>query len=303
MAALITLNCWRDDVPSGDYHSGTICDGVSISASGLKRIALDCPAIYWLDSPYNKAREAVETKALDFGRAAHCLMLGEPTFDAEFVVSPYDSFRKDEAKAWREAQTRTVVTAEDMRVIARMVAELKATPHVAHAFREGSPERSFFLKDAETGVWLKTRPDWFPPDPSSRYIIEYKTAVSVKPRKFGYQAFDLGYNIQAALMVDVVGAVLGSKPLGIAHVVQMKAPPYLADLQFFTADQLQHGRSLYRHALRRFATCMEAHAAGRPERVAWPGYATEPGPIWTPPHVAKEIALEAERTFYEPANR
>jgi len=303
VAVKITSPGWHDGIASDDYHSGTICDGPSISASGLKRIALDCPAMYWLDSPYNPKREAKESGALDFGRAAHALVLGEPAFDAEFVVSPHADYRKDEAKKWRAAQTRTVVSAEDMRTIAAMVAEIKATRHVAYAFREGIAERSFFTKDQETGIWLKARPDWFPADPATRYIVEFKTAASVKPHKFGYQAFDLGYDIQAALMLDVVGAVLGARALGIAHVVQMKTAPYLVSLQYFTADQIAFGRTKYRAALRRFAECWERHKAGKPERESWPGYTTEPTPIWTPYPVAKEIALEAERTYHEPSTR
>lgn len=293
----ITAPGWHDGISSDDYHSGEICDGPSISASGLKIIALDCPAIFWAQSALNPKREPKETKALDFGKAAHALTLGEPSFDAEFVVSPYANFRKDEAKAWRDEQTRTIVTDEDLRTIRLMVAELKATPHVGRAFTNGTPERSFFWKDKETGVWLKTRPDWFPDKPGERYIVEYKSAASIKPEKFGYQAFDLGYPIQSALMLDVVEAVTGERPLGIAHAIQMKVPPYLADLQFFTADQIQWGRTHYRAALRTFADCWQRHAAGKPERVAWPGYRTQPEPIFTPFRVAKEIAEEAERNF------
>jgi len=293
----ITSNCWQDGVSNERYHSAEVCDGPSISASGLKAIALDCPAIYWAQSALNPKREPKETRALDFGKAAHALTLGEPTFDAEFVLSPFKDFRKDEAKKWRDEQTRTIITEDDLRVIRLMVAELKSTPHVGAAFTNGTPERSFFWKDKETGVWLKARPDWFPHAPASRYIVEYKSTVSVKPEKFGYQAFDLGYPIQAALMLDVVEAVTGEKPIGIAHAIQMKAPPFLADLQFFTADQIQWGRSLYRKALQTFAECWSRHTAGKPERVAWPGYRTTPEPIFTPFRVAKEIADEQTEIF------
>ena len=232
--------------------------------------------------------------------AAHALTLGEPQFNSEFVVSPYDDFRTKEARAWRDAETRTVITARDLETIQAMVAELRQTPQTKGAFMDGVAERSFFTKDAETGVWLKARPDWFPNDPGARFIQEFKTAVSVRPDKFGYQAFDLGYEIQAALMLDVVAAVLGVKPLGIAHIVQMKTPPYLADFQYFTADHIERGRRKYRAALRTFADCMARHIAGKPERVAWPGYRTAPEPIFTPYTVAKEIAEQAEESFYEP---
>jgi hypothetical protein len=292
---------WHDGISSDDYHSGTICDGPSISASGLKKIALDCPAIYWAESALNPKRELKETKALDFGKAAHCLMLGEPTFAAEFIISPYDDFRGKEARAWRDEQTKTIVSATDLDIIKAMAAELKATPYAARAFTNGTPERSYFTKDKETGIWLKARPDWLPSDPSKRFVVEYKTAASVKPDKFGYQAFDLGYDLQAALMLDVIEAVHGYRPLGIAHVVQMKAAPYLCSVQYFTPDQLLRGRRMYRAALRTFADCWAAHTRGDPERLAWPGYQVEPQPIVTPYRIAKEIAEEAERSYNEPS--
>ena len=296
----ITAPGWHDGIASDDYQSADICDGPSISASGLKRIALDCPAIYWAESPMNPKREPKETKALDFGKAAHCLMLGEPTFAAEFIVSPYDDYRGKEARAWRDDQTKTVVSRDDLATIEAMVAEQKATPYVAWAFQHGVPERSYFAKDKETGVWLKARPDWLPSDLRSRMVVEYKTAASVRPDKFGFQAFDLGYDIQAALMLDVIEMVHGYRPLGIAHVVQMKAAPYLCAVQYFTPDQLLRGRRLYRGALRTFAACLAAHKRGEPERVAWPGYQVEPQPIITPFKIAKEIAEQAEESFYEP---
>lgn len=285
----VTEPGWHDGISSADYHSAGICDGPSISASGLKKIALDCPAIYWTDSPFNPNREEQRSEALDFGKAAHALMLGEPQFDAEFVVSPYDDFRKKDAQQWREEQTRVVVTADQLETIRRMVRELRASPQTANAFRHGTPERSFFTRDAETGIWLKARPDWFPDKPAQQFIQEYKTAISVRPDRFGMAAFDFGYDIQAALMVDVVSAVLGERVLGIAHIVQMKTPPYLADFQYFSEAHLERGRRLYRAALRIFAECWERHLSGKPERIAWPGYRDAPAPILTPYRVAREL--------------
>ena len=297
---LITAPCWRDDIPNHAYHSGGLCDGVEISSTGLKQIALDCPAIYWAQSSYNPKREVTSSAALDFGSAAHALILGEPTFDAEFVISPYDDFRSKEAREWRNGQERTIVTAADFATIQKMAAEQRSTPHCARAFDAGVPERSFFWREPETGVWLRARPDWFPLDPASRYIVEFKTAQSVRPDKFAQSAFDYGYHIQAALMLDVVAGVLGEKPLGIAHVVQMKTAPYLADLTYFTADQIEHGRRAYKRALRTFAACWERHKSGAPERVAWPGYSAEPTPIETPFRVAKQLEQETEVSLYEP---
>lgn len=289
-----------DGIPSADYHRGDICPGPSLSASGLKRLVLDCPAMFWADSALNPKREEKRTKALDFGRAAHALQLGEPEFAAEFVVSPYDDYRTKEAREWRDAQSRVVVSAAQFETIEAMVAALRATPMVAGAFKDGVPERSFFTKDPETGIWLKVRPDWTPNNLAASLIQEFKTAADIRPRKLAAAVFEYGYEIQAALQLDVVEAVTGEKPLGIAHVVQEKDPPYLATLHYFTPDQLSFGRTRYRAALRIFAECWDRHRAGHPERVAWPGYTTEPIPFETPFYIQKEIEAQAKETMYEP---
>ena len=297
MTDQITEPGWHDGIESDRYHAADICDGPSISASGLKKIALDCPALYWVESPLNPNRYVKPNRNFDFGKAAHCLMLGEPTFDTEFVLDPYGKSQAKEAKEWRAAQSRVIVDADELATIKGMIARLRATPQTANAFRNGVPERSFFARDEETGIWLKARPDWFPTDPATAFIQEYKTAASIRPDKLGRAVFDFGYEIQAALMLDVVAAVIGQAPLGIAHIAQEKVPPFMATLKFFDAAQIERGRRKYKAALKTFATCLERHNAGVPEAIAWPDYVTEPEPFETPFHVRKEMEDDANRSF------
>lgn len=269
------------DIPIDQYHNDpNLCDGPSISSSGLKAIA-ECPAKYWAFSPYNPNRfPPRESRALDVGRAAHALVLGEPEFNRHFVISPYDDFRTAAAKAWRDEQTRTVLKAADYEMTQAMAAAQRATPAVAGAFRNGMPEKSLVIKDKETGIWLRARPDWLPDDVGTDFVIEYKTAVTIEPRKLSADVYRYGYHIQAAVMMDVIAAVTGVSPLGIAHVVQEKEPPYLADLRMFSAEQIEHGRMIYRTALQMFASFLKSGD--------WPGYTTTPQYFGTPAWVAKQ---------------
>lgn len=271
------------------YHAQP-CIGPSISASGLRTILLDSPAHYWVESSLNPRAEKVDTKALRIGKAAHAWVLGEPEFNRHFVISPHDAFLTREAKDWRDAQTRVVLKAAELDAIRDMATALRAQPCVASAFTgPGAAEQSLIWQDEETGVWLKARPDWLPADPTLYFAQEYKSAVSADPRKASRQAFDLGYDIQAALAVDGIAAVMDVEPLGIAHVVQEKTPPYAASLLMFSKDQLEFGRCRYREALRRFAECLARHSAGDPPAVAWPAYLTEPTFFETPAWIAKAM--------------
>lgn len=263
-------------------HDPQLCDGPSISSSGLKAV-LDCPAKYWAFSCLNPNRfEDKSSKAIDLGRAAHALVLGEPEFAKYFVISPHEEFRTNAAKEWRDAQTRTILKAAEFQTVLAIAKAQRESPAVMQAFERGQPEKSLIWKDEETGVYVRSRPDWLPDDPSQLFAVEYKTAVSIEPRKFSADAFKFGYHIQAAIVDEAVREVMRvKKPLGVAHVVQEKEPPYLADLRMFAPEHIALGRAMYRRALRIFADCLNS---GR-----WPAYTKEPQFIETPAWIAREI--------------
>jgi hypothetical protein len=270
------------DLTMEQYHSD-ICDGPSISSGGLNLIRSECPAIYWGRSYLNPAGQPdTDTRALALGKAAHALALGEPEFARNFAILPFDSLRTNEAKAWRdktEAEGKVILRAEEFETVQAMAAAIKRSPQCSRAFRDGKPEQSLVWRDEETGVWLKSRPDWLPDDPANGWLIDYKTTADLRPRKFSVQAFELGYHLQAALQVDACREVLGVEPLGVAHVVQEKAAPYLAELRLFTPEQIQFGRLEYRRALRTFKRCWDTKQ--------WPGYTTEAQWIETPYYISK----------------
>lgn len=262
------------------HHDPNLCDGPSISASGLRTILSESPAHYWAFSPYNPNRFRDETtKALDIGRAAHSLVLGEPEFREHFIISPYDDFRTKEAREWRDAQTRTVLKADEFATIEAVAAAQRRSPQCMRAFEHGKPEQSLIYRDKETGVYVKSRPDWLPDDPATRFIAEFKTARSIDPRKWSSDAFAFGYDLQIAMQIDGVREVMGIAPLGVAHVVQEKDAPYLCELRMFTDEHVDHGRFRYRRALRIFAECMNSGE--------WPGFTSEPTYVETPYWYAK----------------
>lgn len=286
------------DLTMEEYHGDT-CVGPSLSASRLQTIIAQCPAVFWETSPLNPNRvEAKATKALDVGRAAHSLTLGEPEFARNFVICPHDNLAAHPGRAWNDEwkasvaagrEKRTLIRKNDFDDITAMAAAQRRSPQVARAFANGKPEQSLIWLDDETGVFLKSRPDWLPNDPRAGYLIDYKTARSIHPRKLAAAAFDYGYHLQAAMQCDGTKAVFDIEPLGIAHVCQEKTAPYLAELKMFQPDQLEFGRREYRRALNTFARCWEMHLAGKPERVAWPGYTVNAEYFETPYWITKQM--------------
>jgi hypothetical protein len=268
------------DIPIEDYHS-QCCDVPSISSTGLKEVDA-CPAKFWAHSDLNpNRRPKKERKALSFGKAAHALVLGEPEFAKHFIISPYDEFRSGDAKTWKAEQTRQILKADDFETVGSMADAMRASEQCARAFVNGRAEQSYFFKDDETGVMVKSRPDWTPERPRTEFFSDYKTAASIAPGALKFDVFKYGYHIQAAIVIDAVTAVEGFVPLGVAHVMQEKEEPYLAELRMFSEGQLMLGRITYRRALRKFADCL---SSGK-----WPGYTNEPQYFETPFNVERQM--------------
>src|SRR5690606_33463071 len=138
-----------DGIDSEDYHHGP-----GISSSGLKRLLPPyTPAHY-------KYGEFESSAALDFGKVAHRLVLGDGD---SFAVSPYDTFTTKEARAWKaeqEAAGVVVIKQAELDKAREMVEALRAHPLGGHLFTEGKAEQSLYWTDEETGVLCRARFDW-----------------------------------------------------------------------------------------------------------------------------------------------
>ena len=271
------------DIPMEQYH-GDCCEGPSVSGSGLVTIEQKSLAHYWWDSYHNPNQEPRDTTALAFGRACHAWTLGEPEWNKYFILSPYDDFRTKEARTWREAQTRTIVKAEQFEAIKVMTDQLRRHPLLKNAFTDGRPEMSLIWKDRETGIWLKSRPDWLPN--TSRFVPNFKTCASAKPDAFTRAAFGFGYHQGAALCLDGLREVLGWNDAQYYFVAQEKEPPYVA-LPFVMRDtDIEMGRMLNRSALRKLARALDADH--------WPAYAEGAVEICMPAWTEKQILDRGE---------
>ncbi len=256
------------DLPMSVYH-GDCCDGPSISSSGLRTIELECPLEYWAFSYLNKNAYPQDDKpAWSFGRAAHCLLLGDSVFEDHFVVRPeeWKDWRKKDAKEWRDEQIgkgKSVLIPDELVLIEQMAAVLAKHP-LSRDLLTGEVEKSMLWKDEETGVWLKSRPDIIPT--FDNVVVDYKTTTQrVRPYQLQQDITKYGYHMQLALMEDGMRILLGKDDLNIALVFQQKKPPFHVTWVEVTPAFLELGRMQNRKALRTFADCLE--------KGEWPGYA------------------------------
>lgn len=194
-----------------DYHHKTdLFDGPSVSKSALKSIFPahgGSPKAFWGRWAHNPNHvEVKKSEFLDFGKAVHCLLLGDEAFDDKFVVRPEKApdgrawnGNNLSCKEWIEDQGKngkTIITAEQIERIRLIAADTAEYPLVKLGLLNGDVEQTIAYKDAETGLWVRTRPDVKPLD---AIFSDLKTASRFDENFLERQLFDHFYYGQAAM--------------------------------------------------------------------------------------------------------
>jgi hypothetical protein len=267
----ITADGIYSGIPLDDYHCGDICDGPSVSSSGLRRLWMTSPAHFWDSSPLNPNRNADDDdkEAFILGRAAHLVCCGEPGFAEQFVIrpqtldgEPWQGNRKV-CKAWiaaRKREGKTVLTEAQTEAIKGMAVALGNNALVQAGILNGLIERSMFRRDPETGLWLKARPDAIPND--SGDFADLKTTPSVMFLDLRKTISEFAYQMQAALVLEIAAAI-GIPAETFTLVFVEKKRPHCVRPMMLKDEDIVRGVDMNRAMLRTVADCL---ATG-----VWPG--------------------------------
>lgn len=205
----ITENGVYSDISLERYHNdNSLFDGPSVSKSALKAMLPPhggSPKAFWHRWKYNPDHITSKTaKAMDFGKAVHCLFLGDEVFDEKFVVLPekWKDFGTKDARIWRDecvAAGFTVLKPEQIERIRLMALDAAEYPLIKNdGLLNGKVEQSMVAKDPQTGIWLKTRPDNEPFNFDGLFA-DLKTTSSMAEDFLQKQLFDCGYYLQGAM--------------------------------------------------------------------------------------------------------
>lgn len=248
-------------MPMAAYH-GQPCDGPSVSSSGLRTIWSESPAHFYCRSSLNPNRKPQdESPAFAVGRLAHKLLLeGRAGLDAEFAIRPeeWSDWRTKEARIWRDAQIlsgKTVITEADLIAVTGMAESLARHPVVKAGILDGRVERSLIWRDAETGIWIKSRPDVLPN--ASGIVADLKSTVSVTDDALAKSIASFGYHMQAAVVGMALENVMGLPMEDFALVWVEKAEPFCVRVTTLDPADIDRGRRQVRAALRTMARCLE----------------------------------------------
>jgi PDDEXK-like uncharacterized protein DUF3799 len=248
------------------YHQD-ICDGPSISSSGLRTIENQSLKHYWHSSPLNPNRAPPpRSDAMDFGSAVHDLVAGESFWD-RYAIRPdeFRDYRTKAAQQWREAtmaEGKICLTPDDLAALRGVADALEEHPTIRAGILRGIVEHSVFWKDMATGIWLKARPDVIPTD--STMLVDLKTCASADGQSCRRALTELNYPMQLALAQWGIHDVTGRAMTDHILVFVEKSPPYCVNIKPIWAEDIEWGRRLVRRALDKFARALEAND--------WPGY-------------------------------
>ena len=276
------------ELPMDVYHS-QCCDGPSVSSSGLRTIENDSLKHFYATARglNPDAPEPEHKPSLDFGKAVHALLFDDADEIARLVTSPYEAFRTNEAKAWRDEQHeagRIIVTDDVLARIRGVHTALVDEPGCAELLTAGKPEQSMIWRDAETGIWLKSRPDRLPSD---AVLADLKTTKSARPSSLERDIVNYGYHMQLGLAAMGMRALMDVTCTDAWLVFVESAAPHDVTMVRLGDELMDFGERQCRRAIRSLADAIEADE--------WPGYAIGPRTAHGPDWFHKKMQNEIER--------
>lgn len=246
------------NVPNEVYHKSP-----GISSSGISLI-LDCPKRYWYQYLSNEASRE-DTRSMLIGQALHTMVLEPDTFNDRFIVLPeLDRRTKAGKEAYEqfinESQGKIVLPSSDYESAKQMADNVKAHRMYEKIYGVGNIEDSCLWKDKDTGVLLRSRPDYY----NDFLIIDVKTTKDASPQAFASSMATYGYHRQAAMACDALTELTGCPYETVIQFVVENTAPYLVAAYAIKQDAIELGRKQYKEGARIYAECMRTNN--------WPGY-------------------------------
>ena len=168
------------------------------------------------------------SSALEFGKAAHSMVLGS---GPQVVAKP--NLRTKEGKALRDRLVEQYGADDIVWLSADDVEKVQAMRDMVGDFftkLDGQPEVAMIAADPDTGLLIKGKADWLPSTPDQDGVLrirDYKTTVK-SPDEFERSCWQYGYHIQAAFYMRLYRLTIPEYkgPLGFEFIVQEKNPPF-----------------------------------------------------------------------------
>lgn len=220
-----------------------------------------------------------QTPAMRLGSMLHHVILEPGSVD--WVVKPEGmNFATKDGKAWRDAQTKPIISQDEANMIGGMRDSVYRHPGAKRLLEaaQGKTEICLFADD-DNGVLRKGRLDALPE--GSNAIVDLKTtAVADAVGGMESSMAKFRYHVQAAYYLDLCRLLEIPREKFILICVE-KEPPYAVAVYSIDDLAIEAGRLEYRRDLHLLRHCMaEDH---------WPGYPEEILSLGLPPWFKAQV--------------
>lgn len=199
--------------------------------------------IDWAVAAKKKIIEQEFGTAVDLGELAHMFVLGGDA--KEFVVAPYEAFRTNEAKAWRDARKaegKTIIRKNEYEAFVPIVNNIKAHPRSHHLLLDANIQHEVEMYATINGVAIRGKADALQKLPDGAVVLaDIKTTA--KFDEFKYKAMRRHYDLQVALYSMLACKATGASPAlcNFWFCVAETVFPYRVQWHHCSAEFIEHG--------------------------------------------------------------
>ncbi|MEO8040333.1 MAG: PD-(D/E)XK nuclease-like domain-containing protein [Betaproteobacteria bacterium] len=184
------------------------------------------------------------------GDALHALLLEPERFAESYLPLDRETAAPSDADQ-TATESRIRLSADEATALKSMQRAIltHAKAPLANWLAAGEKELSIYWTDTTGGRW-KGRPDCF----SGEVILELKTTSDVRPARFAKARRRFGYDLQAALYLEGVARLTGSRPRFLYVTVETTRPHVVwvhelgAEELNFACVALDEARTLFNRA-------------------------------------------------------
>jgi len=196
------------------------------------------------------------TPAMELGTLLHTAILEPEKLDSNYVICPFDSYRTNEARAWKEdieAQGKSVVKEAELSS-ARFAAETFWADPLLYHIQEGfATEVAYYAPLGN--VQCKGLIDIVPNGGNS--LVDLKTTASIESLdNLTKMVYSRGYHWQAAMYLDLYNAVTGENRDDFQIVFMESTYPFEIAVVNLSKKYIDLGRAGYMNALMKWQDCV-----------------------------------------------
>ncbi len=266
-----------------EYHAHQ-----AVGSTLLRTLISRTPAHYL----YDLEHPTPSTPLQEFRSAIHQAVLEPRIFKDQMVVKPvFEGYTKDKklttnenclevkekSERWHmENHGKTILKIEQYDTIKGILSNISKHKRASSLISDGHPEESFFWTDPETGIEMKTRPDFIR---DGHICVDLKTTLNAKYSEFQKDIANHLYHVQAAIQLDGISEVLGQKYNDHVILAVEVDPPFEINCLHLDEQMINEGRALYQMALKTLKECRKTGI--------YPGYGDQLTPISLPSWAVK----------------